>query len=79
MGDVVAAMGVGNETLGTLSRPLDRPAHFLGRPGDEGFLGIVKNLRTKAAADIGGDHAQLVLRNGEHERAHQQADDMRVL
>src|SRR4029079_1119471 len=33
----------------------------------------------EAAADVGRDHAQLGLGDAEHEGAHEQADDVRVL
>ena len=37
------------------------------------------NFRAEAAANIRRIHPQFVLWNGQHERAHQQADNMRVL
>ncbi len=37
------------------------------------------DLRAEAAADIGRDDAQLVLRQMQHEGAHQQADGVRIL
>jgi hypothetical protein len=37
------------------------------------------DLGAEAAADVGRDHAQLVLRDLQHERAHRQPDDVRVL
>ena len=79
LGDMVAAVGVGHEGLGAVGRPLDRPAEPCGGPGDERLLGVVEDLGAEAAADIGRDHAQLVLGDAEDEGAHQQADDVRVL
>ncbi len=79
LGDVVAALGVGHERLRALRRPLDRAAELPRRPGDDDLLGVVEDLRAEAAADVGRHHAQLVLRDVEHEGAHQQPDDVRVL
>ena len=62
LGDVVAAMRVRHEALGALGRPLHRPAHLAGGPGDDRLLGVVEDLRAEAAADIGRHDAQLVLR-----------------
>ena len=59
--------------------PFDRAADRLGGEGDEGLLGVVEDLRAEAAADVRGDDAQLVLGDAEHEGAHQQPDDVRVL
>ena len=59
--------------------PLDRAADRLGGEGDEGLLGVVEDLRAEAAADVRGDDPQLVLGDAEHEGAHQQPDDVRVL
>ena len=78
-GDVVAAMA--SET-----KPSERLAtHFTGRfdplggPGDHGLLAVVELLDAEAAADIGRNDAQLVLRDVQHEIAHQEAHDMRKL
>ena len=79
LGDVVATLGVGDETLAALADPLDRPRELAGRPGDHGFLGVVELLDPEAAAHVGRHHAQLVLRDVQHEEPHQQADDVREL
>ncbi len=76
---VVARMRVRHEGLGAGRGPLDRTADLLGGPGDEGLLGVVVDLGPEAAADVRRHDAQLVLGNAEHEGAHQQADDVRVL
>ncbi len=76
---VVAAMRVRHEAFGALRRPLHRPAHLARRPGDDRLLGIVIDLRAEAAAHVGRHDAQLVLRDVQHEGAHQQPDHMRVL
>src|SRR5260221_12011291 len=39
----------------------------------------MEDLRAEAAADIGRHHPQLVLGQLQHERAHEQANDVRVL
>ena len=53
--------------------------HPRGGPGDDRLLGIVEDLGPEAAAHIGGDDAQLVFGDLQHEGAHQQADHVRVL
>ena len=78
-GHVIAALGVGDEALAALAHPLDRPADFGGRPGDHRLFGIVELLHAEAAADIRRHDPQFVLRNVEHECAHQQANDVREL
>ena len=77
--DVVAAVRVAHEAFAAVGGPFHRAAEFAGRPGDDGFFGVVVDLAAEAAADIRGDDAQLGFRNVQHEGAHQQADDVRVL
>ena len=77
--DVVPSVGVGDEAFRTLRRPLDRTVDLRRGPGDDRFLGVVIDLRAEAAAHIRSDDPQLVLRDREHERAHQQPDHMGVL
>ena len=79
LGDMVAAVGVGQERFAALGGPLDRPADLLAGPDQRGLLRVEEDLRAEAAADIGRDHAHLRLRQAEHERAHQQPLDVRVL
>ena len=76
---MVAPMGIRHEAFGTIRGPAHRAAQLAGRPGDNGFFGIVINLAAKATADIRRDHAQLRFRQMQHMRAHQQANNMRVL
>ena len=76
---MVAAVGVGQEGLAALGGPLDRPADALAGPHQRGLLAVEEDLRAEAAADIGCDDAHLVLRDAEHEGAHQQPLDVRVL
>ena len=79
LGDMVAAMGVGHEALGPLGGPLDRPSELHRGVGAGHLLGIDVDLRAEAAADIRGDHAQLVLRRQGDEGRHHQPRHMRVL
>ena len=59
--------------------------HFTGRPTlreaqvDDGLLGVEELLDAKAAADVGRHDAQFVLRDVQHEVAHQHLDHMREL
>ena len=76
---MVAAVRIRHEAFGTLGGPLHRAAHLAGRPGDDRLLGVMIDLRTEPAADIGRHDAQLVLRDVQHEGAHQQPDHVRVL
>ena len=77
--DMVAAMRIRHETFVTFGGPLHRLAHLAGRPGDDRLLGVVIDLRPEPAAHVGRHHTQLVLRDVQHEGAHQQPDYMRVL
>ena len=76
---VVAAVRVGEERFAALARPLDRAVDALRRPDHRGLFGVQVDLGAEAAADVGRDHAHLVLRQPEHERRHQQALDVRIL
>ena len=79
VGDVVAAVRVGQERLAAVGGPLDRPADPLARPDQGDVLGVQEDLRAEAAADVGRDHPHLRFRQAEHEGAHQQPLDVRVL
>ena len=79
LGQVIAAVRVGEERVGALTSPFDRAIHPLGCPGNDGFLGIQINFGTKAAADIGRDHAHLVFGQSQHKSRHQQALHVRIL
>ena len=73
-------MAVGQEGFGPLGGPLDRTAaDALGRPQADGLLGIDEDLRAEAAADVGRDDAQLVLRRDADEGRQDQARDVRIL
>ena len=67
------------EALAALGRPLDRAVDALRRPHHRRLFGVEVDLRAEAAADVGRDHAHLVLGQAEHERRHQQPLDVRVL
>ena len=60
-------------------RPLHRTADLLGRPEAHGLLGIDEDLRAEAAADVGRDHAQLVLGRDADEGRQHEPRDVRVL
>ena len=77
--DVIAAVRVGDEGFRAIRDPLDRTPEFFRAPGDQCFLGIVEDLGAEATADIGRIDAQLVLGDAQHEGAHEQANDVRVL
>ena len=80
MGDVVAAMRVGEEALRALGRPLDRTAaDALRGPDADHFLGIDEDLGAEAAAHVRRDHAQLVLRREAMEGGDHEARHVRVL
>ncbi|MCY1357449.1 hypothetical protein D9M69_439430 [compost metagenome] len=78
-GHVVAAMRVGQEGLATVRGPLDRAADLLRGPRQRHVFRIQEDLGTEAAAHVGRDDAQPRFRQPQHERAHQQAFDVRVL
>ena len=79
VGDVIAAVRVGEERFGALRRPLDRTVDLLGRPGADGLLGVDEDLRAESAADIGRNDAELVLRREADEGGQDEPRDMRVL
>ena len=79
MRDVIASVRVGHEGLGALGGPLHRSSDALRRPGDDDLLGVVEDLRAEAAAHVGRDHPELVLRDAHHERTHEQPDHVGIL
>ena len=78
-GDVVAAMGVGQERLAAARRPFDRPAGRLGRPQADDLLRIGEDLRAEAAADVGSDDPELVLRRDVDEGRQHDPQEVRIL
>ena len=79
LGDVIAAVGVGDETFRTLAGPLHRPVELARRPQTNDLLRIDEDLRAEAAADVGRDDAQLVLGRHADEGGDDEARDVRVL
>ena len=77
--DVVAAVRVGQERFAAIGGPLDRTVDLFRRPDHRGLFGVEIDLGAEAAADVGRDHAHLVLGQAQHERGHQQPLDVRVL
>ena len=76
---MVAAVRVGNEGLGALRRPLHRPVHLARRPQADDFLRIDEDLGAETAADVGRDHAQLVLGRHADESGDHQPRHVRIL
>ncbi len=72
-------MRVGEEGLGAVAGPFHRTADLLRGPQRHHLFGIDEDLRAEAAADVGGDHAQLVLGGDVVERRQHEAGDVRVL
>ena len=80
MGNMITAMRVGKEALGALRRPFDRAAaDALGSPDADHFFGIDEDLGAEAAADIGRDDPQLVLRRQAVEGRDHQPRHMGIL
>ena len=79
MGDVIAAMRVGDEGFRTVRGPFHRTRDLLRGPQAHDLFRIDEDLRAEAAADIRRDHPQLVLgRNPDKGRDHQPRH-MRIL
>ena len=79
VGGMVATLRVGKEGFAAIGDPLHRPLQLACRPGHERFLGIDDLLAAEAAADIGGDHAQLALGNAENQHPDQHPRNVRKL
>ena len=79
VGDMIAPVGVGEERLRAVGHPFHRPPDALGRPQRHDLFGVNENLRAEAAADVGRDHAQLVLRRHADEGGDHQPRDVRIL
>ena len=79
VGDVIAAVRIGEERLRAVGDPFHRPADALRRPQRHDFFGIDENLGAEAAADVGRDHAQLVLGRHADEGGDDKARHVRVL
>ena len=77
VGDVIASVRVREERLRPVRGPFYRPVDLLGRPGADRLLGVDKDLRAEAAANVGRDHPEFVLRRKADERREHQPRDMR--
>ena len=76
--DLVAPVVARRHVLGARLDPLDRAPEPLREREHERLLGVGLELRAEAAAHVGCDHAQLVLRNAEHS-GEDEARDVRDL
>ena len=79
VGDVIAAVRIGEERLAAVGDPFHRAADALRRPQRHHFLGIDENLRAETAADIGRDDAQLVLGRHADEGGDDEPRHVRIL
>ena len=77
--DMVAAVAIGEESLRAIGHPFHRPADLARRPQADDLLRIDENLGAEAAADIGRDHAQLVLGRHADEGGDDQARNVGIL
>ena len=76
--DDVASVDRRHVVLGALLGPLHRAAEPACERDGERLLGVDVELRAEAAADVGGDHADLRLGDAEHE-LQREAQDVRHL
>ena len=79
MRDVIAAMRVGEKGFRAVGGPFHRAPDAPRGPQANDLLGINENLRAEPAADIGCDHAQLVLGRHADECGDDQPRHMRIL
>ena len=79
MGDVIAAMRVGQEGFRAIRGPLHRALDLLRRPDADRLFRIDEDLGAEPAADIRRDDAQLVLRRDADEGREDEAGHVRVL
>ena len=79
VGDMITAMSVRQERFGAVGRPFDRPLDLLGGPGADRLFIVDENLGAEAAAHVGRDYAQLVLRRDALKRRQHHPREMRVL
>ncbi len=77
--DVVAALAVGKEMLGTVRHPVDRLAGALGRHGRERVFAVGEELGAEAAADVVGDDTHALGRQLHHHAADDVADHVAAL
>ena len=79
LGQVVAAVCVGQEGFGAIAGPLHRTIDLLGGPQCHHFFRIDENLRSETPTDVGRDDTQLVFRRNVVEGRQHQTGDMRIL
>src|SRR3954451_5162267 len=79
MRDVVAAMGIAQESFRAIAIPFDRAPDLPPRPDADRLFGIDEDFRAEAAADIRRDHTELMFRRKSDERRQNKPRDMRVL
>ena len=72
--DHVAAVDGGLVALAARLGPLHRPAELAGDDEGDDLLGVHVELGAEAAADVGGDHPQLLLGDAGGQRQHQPQD-----
>src|SRR3546814_7297223 len=70
MGQVGAAMGIGQEGFRPLRGPLHRPAERAGGEHGQHLFGVDEDLHAEAAADIAGDDMQARWLDAEDLRQH---------
>ena len=75
---VLAAVGVGGEALAAVLEPAQRRPELARRPGERHLLGEQDALVAEAAADVGGDDADLAFVEPEA-LGEARADDVRLL
>jgi hypothetical protein len=63
--DLVPRVGGRQQVLPPVTDPLDRPAQATGHDAGRDFLGIERRFGAEAAAHVGRDHADPVLRHVE--------------
>ncbi len=78
VGDLVAALVGDRHVLRARLDPLDRAPELARRPAGEELLAVDLELLAEAAADLGRDHAHVILAEPEQER-HEQAHEVRNL
>jgi hypothetical protein len=75
VGDLVTPLVGDRHVLRARLRPLDRKAELARRPAGEQLLAVDLQLLAEAAADVGRDHADVILAEAEQQR-HEQPDEV---
>ncbi len=79
MGNVIAAVRVGQKRFRAIRDPFHRTPHLARGPQADDLFRVDEDLRAEAAADVGRDNPQFVLRRDADECGNDQPRDMRVL